>query len=185
MKDALITAFTLLTVSLCFATAAERNGWDAESQRLLNCKEGRACMGHWASFDFDGQCSATVDAASAYLSVEFRPGWAHPEAVVYSDIDAKGPTSRLTIGTRTFDLPTWGPGSDHGPDKGSYAYFYTEEPAEAAENQRLIDAIKLGRQATYSIVSASGEVVTETFSLMGATAMIEDAEQCLLEKASN
>ena len=141
-------------------------------------------MGHWASLDFDGQCSASVDAASACLSVEFRRGWAHPEVVVHSDVDAKGPTSRLTIGTRTFELPTWGPDSEHGPDEGSYAYFYTEEPAGAAENQRPKDAIRLGRQATYTIVSATGGVVTETFSLMGATAMIEDAEQCLRENAA-
>ncbi len=74
---------------------------------------------------------------------------------------ASGSTVTLDIGGTTFELFT----------EGEYAW-----PATPAEDQKIVTAIKRGADATITARSARGTQTKDTFSLLGATAMIEEAE---------
>lgn len=76
-----------------------------------------------------------------------------------------GSTVRLTVGNETFTLGT-GTGE---ADRWAW-------PANAEEDARLIAAFRRGSTATVVGTSARGTETTDTFSLMGFTAAISDAE---------
>lgn len=75
---------------------------------------------------------------------------------------AEGSTATLDIGGTTFELFT----------EGEYAW-----PATPADDQKIVTAMKRGANAVVTARSARGTQTQDTFSLLGATAMIEDAEQ--------
>lgn len=75
---------------------------------------------------------------------------------------ADGSTATLTVGDSSFEMFT----------EGEYAW-----PATPAEDQRIVAAMKSGAEATVTARSARGTQTKDTFSLLGATAMIEDAER--------
>ena len=50
-------------------------------------------------------------------------------------------------------------------------------PASTADDQKIITAMKRGAQAVVTGVSSRGTTTKDTFSLLGFTAAIEDAEQ--------
>lgn len=75
---------------------------------------------------------------------------------------AEGSTATLEIGGTTFELFT----------QGEYAW-----PATPADDQKIITAIKRGANAVVTARSSRGTQTKDTFSLLGATAMIEDAEK--------
>jgi len=75
---------------------------------------------------------------------------------------ADGSTATLDIGGTTFELFT----------EGEYAW-----PATPAEDQKIVTAIKRGSDATITARSSRGTQTKDTFSLLGATAMIEEAEK--------
>ena len=75
---------------------------------------------------------------------------------------AEGSTATLEVGGTTFELFT----------EGEYAW-----PATPAEDQKIVTAIKRGSDATITARSARGTQTKDTFSLLGATAMIEEAEK--------
>lgn len=75
---------------------------------------------------------------------------------------AEGSTVTMDIGGTTFELFT----------EGEYAW-----PATPADDQKIITAIKRGANAVLTARSSRGTRTQDTFSLLGATAMIEDAEQ--------
>ncbi len=75
---------------------------------------------------------------------------------------AEGSTVTMDIGGTTFELFT----------DGEYAW-----PATPAEDQKIISAIKRGANAVLTARSSRGTQTKDTFSLLGATAMIEDAEK--------
>ena len=75
---------------------------------------------------------------------------------------AEGSTVTLDISGTTFELFS----------EGEYAW-----PATPAEDQKIITAIKRGANAVVTARSSRGTQTKDTFSLLGATAMIEDAEQ--------
>ena len=75
---------------------------------------------------------------------------------------ADGSTATLDVGGTTFELFT----------EGEYAW-----PATPAEDQKIVTAIKRGANATITARSSRGTQTKDTFSLLGATAMIEEAEQ--------
>lgn len=75
---------------------------------------------------------------------------------------ADGSTATLDVGGTTFELFT----------EGEYAW-----PATPAEDQKIVTAIKRGADATITARSARGTQTKDTFSLLGATAMIEEAEK--------
>ena len=75
---------------------------------------------------------------------------------------AEGSTVTMDISGTTFELFT----------EGEYAW-----PATPTEDQKIISAIKRGANAVLTARSSRGTQTKDTFSLLGATAMIEDAEQ--------
>ncbi|MXQ09372.1 hypothetical protein GQ651_16115 [Alphaproteobacteria bacterium GH1-50] len=75
---------------------------------------------------------------------------------------AEGSTVTLDIGGTTFEMFT----------EGEYAW-----PATPADDQKIITAIKRGANAVVTARSSRGTQTQDTFSLLGATAMIEDAER--------
>ena len=75
---------------------------------------------------------------------------------------AEGSTATLDIGGTTFELFT----------EGEYAW-----PATPADDQKIVTAIKRGADATITARSSRGTQTKDTFSLLGATSMIEEAEK--------
>lgn len=75
---------------------------------------------------------------------------------------AEGSTATLEIAGTTFELFT----------TGEYAW-----PASPAEDQKIVTAIKRGSDAVVTARSSRGTQTQDTFSLLGATAMIEEAEK--------
>jgi hypothetical protein len=76
-----------------------------------------------------------------------------------------GSTVDVEIGSQTFRL---NPGAG---DANAWAW-----PASPAEDAQLIDAMRRGADATVTGVSSRGTTTIDSFSLMGFTAAIEDAE---------
>lgn len=75
---------------------------------------------------------------------------------------AEGSTATLEIDGTTFELFT----------EGEYAW-----PATPADDAKIVTAIKRGADAVITARSSRGTQTKDTFSLLGATAMIEEAEQ--------
>lgn len=74
----------------------------------------------------------------------------------------KGSTVNLDISGTTFELFT----------EGEWAW-----PASAAEDSKIITAMKRGAQAVATGVSGRGTKTEDTFSLLGFTAAVEDAQK--------
>lgn len=74
---------------------------------------------------------------------------------------AEGSSATLQIGDTTFSMIT----------EGEYAW-----PATPAEDQKVVAALKRGSEAVITARSSRGTQTKDTFSLLGATAMIENAE---------
>ena len=75
---------------------------------------------------------------------------------------AEGSYATLDIGGTTFELFT----------EGEYAW-----PATPADDQKIVTAIKRGANAVITARSSRGTETKDTFSLLGATSMIEEAEK--------
>ncbi len=75
---------------------------------------------------------------------------------------APGSTVNVKIGDTEFELYT----------EGEWAW-----PATPQDDSKLITAMKRGADAVLTAVSSRGTTTTDTFSLLGFTAAIEDAEQ--------
>ena len=75
---------------------------------------------------------------------------------------ADGSTATLDISGTTFELFT----------EGEYAW-----PATPSDDQKIVTAIKRGSDATITARSSRGTQTKDTFSLLGATSMIEEAEK--------
>lgn len=75
---------------------------------------------------------------------------------------ADGSTATLEVGGTTFELFT----------EGEYAW-----PATPADDAKIVTALKRGSDAVVTARSSRGTQTKDTFSLLGATAMIEDAER--------
>lgn len=75
---------------------------------------------------------------------------------------ADGSTATLEISGTTFELFT----------EGEYAW-----PATPAEDQKIMTAMKRGANAVITARSSRGTQTKDTFSLLGATSMIEEAER--------
>ena len=74
---------------------------------------------------------------------------------------AKGSTVTLGISGNTFELFT----------EGEWAW-----PASPADDAKIITAMKRGAEATLTARSSRGTETKDTFSLLGFTAAVEDAE---------
>lgn len=74
---------------------------------------------------------------------------------------ADGSTATLEVAGSTYELFT----------EGEYAW-----PATPTEDAKIVTALKRGANAVITARSSRGTQTKDTFSLLGATAMIEDAE---------
>ena len=74
---------------------------------------------------------------------------------------APGSTATMQIGDATFEMFT----------EGEYAW-----PATPEDDRKIVTAMKRGTDAVVSARSSRGTRTEDTFSLLGATAMIEDAQ---------
>ena len=74
---------------------------------------------------------------------------------------AEGSTATLDISGTTFELFT----------EGEYAW-----PASPAEDAKIMTSMKRGANAIITARSSRGTITKDTFSLLGATSMIEKAE---------
>ncbi|WP_284263516.1 invasion associated locus B family protein [Roseicyclus amphidinii] len=83
---------------------------------------------------------------------------------------ADGSTVTMEIGDSTFELFTENIPNDEGELVG-YAW-----PASPQDDQRIITAMKRGADAVLTARSSRGTQTQDTFSLMGFTAAVEDAE---------
>ena len=75
---------------------------------------------------------------------------------------AEGSTVTMDVAGTTYELFT----------EGEYAW-----PATPADDAKIVTAMKRGANAVLTARSSRGTQTKDTFSLLGATAMIEDAER--------
>jgi hypothetical protein len=75
---------------------------------------------------------------------------------------ASGSTVNLNVSGNSFELFT----------EGEWAW-----PASAADDAKIISALKRGADATLTARSSRGTQTSDTFSLMGFTAAVEEAEK--------
>ena len=111
----------------------------------------------------DGR-SVSVRRGDILLFVTYRP-----EQNVVGEISftggypfAEGSTATMDVSGTTFELFT----------EGEYAW-----PATPADDLKIVTAMKRGANAVLTARSSRGTETKDTFSLLGATAMIEDAEK--------
>lgn len=111
----------------------------------------------------DGRVVA-VRRSDILLFVFFRPGENVKGQVTFTGgyPFAEGSTVNLDISGTEFELFT----------KGEWAW-----PATEADDAKIITAMKRGAQAVLTARSARGTRTKDTFSLLGFTAAVEDAEK--------
>jgi len=98
------------------------------------------------------------------MFVTFRPGAGAAGEVSFTGgyPFASGSTATVQIGDEEFEMFT----------DGEWAW-----PASPEDDAALVEAMKAGAEATVTALSSRGTTTTDTFSLMGFTAVMEDAEQ--------
>lgn len=111
----------------------------------------------------DGRVVA-VTRGEILLMVFFRPDAGVSGQVAFTGgyPFANGSTVNVTIGDTEFELYT----------EGEWAW-----PATPQDDVKLITAMKRGADAVATAVSSRGTTTKDTFSLLGFTAAIEDAEK--------
>lgn len=108
-----------------------------------------------------------VNRGDIRLFVSFRPTEGVSNEVSFSSGYPlrDGNAVDFKVGSETYEMSI---GSGEG---NSWAW-----PASPAEDARIIDAMRRGSTATVTGVSSRGTTTEDTFSLMGFTAAINDAE---------
>lgn len=111
----------------------------------------------------DGRIVA-VNRSQTLLMVFYRPGAGANGQVAFTGgyPFAPGSTVNINIGGTEFEMFT----------EGEWAW-----PATVADDSKFIAAMKRGANATLTGVSGRGTQTKDTFSLLGFTAAIEDAEK--------
>lgn len=111
----------------------------------------------------DGRVVA-VRRSDILLFVFYRPGAGVKGQVTFTGgyPFAKGSTVNLNVSGTEFELFT----------EGEWAW-----PATVADDAKIITAMKRGAQAVLSARSSKGTRTKDTFSLLGFTAAIEDADK--------
>lgn len=98
------------------------------------------------------------------LFVSYRPGSGVKGEVSFTGgyPFAGGSTVEMKIGDSSFDLFT----------EGEWAW-----PASKADDTKILTAMKRGAKATLVARSSRGTITSDTFSLLGFTAAVEEAEK--------
>lgn len=127
--------------------------------------EGKECWGVSAPKETvntkDGRTVA-VRRGDILLFVAYRPGAKGEVSFTGGYPFAAGSTVGLTIGDASFDLIT----------DGEYAWT-----SSAEEDAKVVAAMKRGAEAVLTASSQRGTQTKDTFSLLGFTAALEDAEK--------
>ena len=110
----------------------------------------------------DGRVVA-VNRGDILLYVFYRPGEDVKGQVTFTGgyPFASGSTVNVTVGSNEFEMFT----------EGEWAW-----PASPADDAKIITAMKRGAQAVLTARSSRGTTTQDTFSLLGFTAAVEDAE---------
>ncbi|RYH11015.1 invasion associated locus B family protein [Tropicimonas sp. IMCC6043] len=111
----------------------------------------------------DGR-TVSVRRGDILLFVTFRPGAGAAGEVSFTGgyPFAKGSTVTAEVGGSSFELFT----------EGEWAW-----PASPDDDSKLVTALKRGAEATFTARSTRGTQTKDTFSLMGFTAAMEEAEK--------
>ncbi|WP_249138827.1 invasion associated locus B family protein [Actibacterium sp. MT2.3-13A] len=119
----------------------------------------------------DGRVVA-VRRGDILLFVTFRPGSGVAGEISFTGgyPFAEGSTVQMVIGDQTFELFTQNSRDDSGELVG-YAW-----PASASDDAKILTAMKRGAAAELTARSSRGTVTKDTFSLLGFTAAMEEAE---------
>lgn len=164
-----------LIAGLCLAALATAAGAQAESTNRVAANtdwsvfvesDPTECWGVSAPKETvntrDGRVVA-VRRGDVLLFVLYRPGAEVQGQVTFTGgyPFAPGSTVNLTIGDASFELFT----------EGEWAW-----PASAQDDVAIVAAMKRGAQAVLTARSARGTQTRDTFSLLGFTAAVEDAE---------
>jgi hypothetical protein len=164
-----------LIAGLCLAALATVAGAQAESTNRVAANtdwsvfvesDPTECWGVSAPKETvntrDGRVVA-VRRGDILLFVLYRPGAEAQGQVTFTGgyPFAPGSTVNLTIGDASFELFT----------EGEWAW-----PASAQDDVAIVAAMKRGAQAVLTARSARGTQTRDTFSLLGFTAAVEDAE---------
>jgi hypothetical protein len=110
-----------------------------------------------------------VDRGDIRLFVTFRPADDAAGEVSYTSgyPFREGSTVTVRVGDETFALGTVG--GEGEADRWAW-------PASPAEDAQLVAAFRRGATAIFTGTSSRGTETTDTFSLLGFTAAVEDAE---------
>lgn len=117
----------------------------------------------WDAKDSEGRLKA-VNRSQILLMVFYRPSAGAAGQVAYTGgyPFKDGSTVNIDIGGTRFEMFT----------DGEWAW-----PASPSEDAKLITAMKRGANAVVSGVSGRNNTTRDTFSLLGFTAAVEDAEK--------
>lgn len=161
----LAAVFSILAIP---AAAQETNRVNAETDwAVFQGDEPKECWAVTAPKETvntrDGRV-VSVRRGDILLFVTFRP-----EQNVEAEVSftggypfAEGSTATMEVDGTTFELFT----------EGEYAW-----PATPADDLKIVTAIKRGADAVITARSSRGTETKDTFSLLGATSMIEEAEK--------
>lgn len=118
----------------------------------------------WTASRGGSDVTSSVRRGDIRLFVTFRPGSGAAGEVAYTGgypFSSDRPAV-LEVGGNEYEMFT----------DGEWAW-----PASAEEDSELVAALKAGSEATITAISSRGTTTRDTFSLMGFTAAMEDAEQ--------
>lgn len=165
-----VIAATALSLTASFAAAQEESTNRVDAMTDWSVFEGQDPRECWAVTTFkesvntkDGRVVA-VTRGEILLMVFYRPGADVQGQVAFTGgyPFAPGSTVNVNISGNEFELYT----------EGEWAW-----PATAQDDAKLITAMKRGADAVMTAVSSRGTTTKDTFSLLGFTAAVEDAEK--------
>lgn len=172
MMSGLVRGMSVAALLLCGAAAGAQESSTARVDAMTDWSvfeetSPREC---WAVTTFkesvntkDGRVVA-VTRGEILLMVFYRPDAGVKGQVAFTGgyPFAKGSTVKVAIGDTEFELYT----------EGEWAW-----PATPQDDAKLITAMKRGADAVVSAVSSRGTTTKDTFSLLGFTSAIEDADK--------
>lgn len=172
MMSVLVRGLGAAALALCAGTAGAQDSSTALVDAMTDWSvfEEASPKECWAVTTFkdsvntkDGRVVA-VTRGEILLMVFYRPeaGVSGQLAFTGGYPFAKGSTVNVAIGDTEFELYT----------EGEWAW-----PATPQDDVKLITAMKRGADAVVTAVSSRGTQTKDTFSLLGFTAAIEDAEK--------
>jgi len=166
MKLALITAAALVVMSPALAQEVTNRVAADTDWAVFEGDDPRECWAVTApksTVNTRDNRQVQVNRGDILLFVTYRPAQNVAGEISFTGgyPFAEGSTATLDIGGTTFELFT----------EGEYAW-----PASPSEDAKIMTSMKRGANAVVTARSSRGTITKDTFSLLGATSMIEKAE---------